>query len=70
MPEISYWLNNETKRNPCKKKVLLMGRKHVKMLRTITTAVSFNSMYFWNLDLDLAMVTYIFKLLDWNMAIV
>lgn len=61
MPEIGYWLNNETKCNPCKKEVLLLRQNtnETKMLITLTTAVSFNSMYFWNLDLDLAIITHI-----------
>lgn len=43
--------------------------KHFKTLRAITT-VSFNTVFFWNLDLDLATVTHIVKYLDWNMATV
>lgn len=72
MPEIGYWLNNETKCNPCKKEVLLMrwNTNETEMLTTLTTAVSFNSTYFWNLDLDLAIITHIFKLLDWNKGVV
>lgn len=59
MPESSHWLSNKTKCSPCKEEVLLKRRKHFKMLRTMTAAVSLSSMEFWNLDFDLAMITYV-----------